>query len=318
MASGQSADPRVVWLNQGETERALVGGKGASLSQLSALGAPVPPAFALTTHAYRSFAAAHGLPRQASDVADHELAGLRARIEALPLPADLRDAVCREFAVCRNGADAVAVRSSATAEDSAEFSFAGLHDTLLDVRDETALERAILRCWASLWSDRAVTYRRAGGLASDEAAIAVVIQRLIRSDVSFVVFTADPVGGRAGHLVIAATWGLGEAVVSGLVVPDHIVIGPDGAVVEYTVGEKHLMVIPGAAPGDGAREVPVPRAMRTVPVLTEAQAREIGATARALSGKLGYPADIEGAYAGGTLYLLQVRPITTLERRTGG
>src|SRR4051812_14146649 len=131
MESLRSIDPRVVWLSFGEADRALVGGKGASLNRLFALGAPVPPAFALTTHAYRTFAAAHGLPRHASDVADRDLAGLRARIEALPLPADLRDTVCREFAVCKDGTEAVAVRSSATAEDSAEFSFAGLHDTIL-------------------------------------------------------------------------------------------------------------------------------------------------------------------------------------------
>jgi len=185
------------------------------------------------------------------------------------------------------------------------------------VRDEAGLERAITRCWASLWSDRAVTYRRAGGIAADEAAIAVVVQRLIRSDVSFVVFTEDPVSGRDGHLVIAATYGLGEAVVSGLVVPDHIVIGPDGGVIEYAIGEKHLMVIPGAMPGDGIREVPVPRAMRSVPALTEAQAIEVATTARALAGRLGYPADIEGAFSGGELFLLQIRPITTLGSRAG-
>jgi pyruvate,water dikinase len=138
---------------------------------------------------------------------------------------------------------------------------------------------------------------------------------LIQSDVSFVVFTADPVSGRDQHLVIAATWGLGEAVVSGLVVPDHVVVGPDGEVVEYTVGDKHLMVIPGARPEEGAREVPVPRALRMVPVLSDAQVTAIATMARELSPRLGYEADLEGAIAGGALYLFQARPITTLRPR---
>ena len=282
--------------------------------------APVPPAFAVTTHAYRDFARALGLPQRASDVTDADLPALRATIERACLPPGLRAQVEGAFATCQEmagGSCAVAVRSSATAEDSAEFSFAGLHDTVLDVRDLTGLERAITRCWASLWSERAVAYRRAGGMATDDAAIAVVVQQLVRSDVSFVVFTADPINGDDGHLVISATWGLGEAVVSGLVVPDHIVIGPDGGVLEYVVGGKHLMIIPGGAPGDGVREVPVPRALRGMRTLTDSQAMQVGAAARGVAGRLGFQADLEGAFAGDALYLLQARPITTLEPRPG-
>jgi len=162
-----------------------------------------------------------------------------------------------------------------------------------------------------------VAYRRARGLATDEAAIAVVVQALVASDVSFVVFTADPVSGNDDHLVIAATWGLGEAVVSGLVVPDHIVLGPDDAVLEYTVGDKQLMVIPGGDAGGGAREVSVPRALRIVPVLTAHQATAIGGVARDLSRRLGFQADIEGAITKGRIVLFQARPITTLEARAG-
>lgn len=315
MTVARVSAPVLVWLNDGVVDRELVGGKGASLSRLTELGARVPPAFALTTHAYERFAAWLGLPRRASEVSDSELPALRARIESAELPGDVRQIVAREFAVCQElaGAEcALAVRSSATAEDSAEFSFAGLHDTILDVRDFESLERAIVRCWASLWSDRAVTYRRASGIEADAAAIAVVVQQLIRSDVSFVVFTADPVSDRDEHLVIAATWGLGEAVVSGLVVPDHIVIGLDGEVVEHIIGDKHLMVIPGANPGDGVREAPVPRLLRTMPVMTAAQAMAIGAAARRLSERLGFHADIEGALCNGEIFFLQARPITTL------
>lgn len=305
----------VRWLDRGVVSRADVGGKGASLSQLAALGAPVPPAFALTTDAYRAFAAAHGVPARATDVDDNDLTALRARMLAAPVPGEVAAMIAEGHGTLRARAArevALAVRSSATAEDSAEFSFAGLHDTILDVRTPAALDAAIKRCWASLWSDRAVAYRRTGGLATDEAAIAVVIQQLVHSDVSFIVFTRDPVGNCPGHLVIDASWGLGEAVVSGLVVPDHIIVGPEDEIAEYTVGDKQVMVIPGASPGDGAREVAVPRVLRTAPALSEARVREIAALARSLSLRLGYDADLEGGIQDGRLYLFQARPITTL------
>ena len=315
MGTSLGPDHRLTWLNRGAVPRSAVGGKGASLSRLSQLGAPVPDAFALTTGAYLEFAIAHKIPLRASEINDAELPQLRDQIELASISIDLRNLVAREFAELQgNEGDSCsfAVRSSATAEDSSEFSFAGLHDTILDVRDLGTLERAVTKCWASLWSDRAVAYRRAGGLATDESGIAVVIQKLIRADVSFVVFTIDPVSNRSEHLVIAATWGLGEAVVSGLVVPDHIVIGPDGSIVEYIIGDKHQMVIPSDDPGGGVRELPVPRALRALPSLTDDQAVEVGRVARDISGRLGFPADLEGAFAGGKLYLLQARPITTI------
>ena len=315
MVDAPGAECLFVWLDAAPASRDLVGGKGASLSRLTALSAPVPPAFALTTHAYRLFAAAHGLPCRASEVADNDLPALRALIAGAAIPVPIVDIIMdgyRAFQVRAGGEIALAVRSSATAEDSEAFSFAGLHDTVLDVGTLPALEAAVKQCWASLWSERAVSYRRAGGLAADEAAIAVVVQQLVRSDVSFVAFTADPVGDRDGYLVVAATWGLGEAVVSGLVVPDHIVVGPDGQVVEYTVGDKHLMVIPGTRPEDGTREVSVPRALRMAPTLSTEQVSTIAAMARDLAPRLGYEADLEGAFSAGALYLFQARPITTL------
>lgn len=310
-------DPYLLWLQHSLAPRALVGGKGASLSRLTALGAPVPPAFALTTHAYREFADRLSLPTQTSSIADSDLPRVRAEIESTPLPpaiAELLASGFRAFEQECDGCPVLAVRSSATAEDSAAFSFAGLHDTVLDVRDVRELERAVKQCWASLWSERAVAYRRVGGIGTDEAEIAVVVQALIRSDVSFVAFAADPVNGKDDYVIISASWGLGEAVVSGLVVPDHIVIGPGGGVVEYLVGDKHRMVIPAPAGGQGIREVAVPRALRMVPVLTEPQATAIGAIARDLSHRLGFRADIEGAVAKGTVYLFQARPITTLSQ----
>lgn len=307
-------DRHVRWVDREVVGRSLVGGKGASLSQLAALGAPIPPAFALTTDAYRAFAVANAVPERATAVTDDELPALRARMMAAPVPAEVAGWIAESYGALAGQSQrdlAVAVRSSATAEDSAEFSFAGLHDTILDVRTQPALVAAIKQCWASLWSERAVAYRRLGGLATDDAAIAVVVQQLVHSDVSFVAFTSDPLGGE-GRLVIDASWGLGEAIVSGMVVPDHIVVGPDGEVMDYATGDKRLMIIPGAMPGEGVREVTVPRMLRTAPAVTPAQAMAIAAMARSLSTRLGFEADIEGGIHDGQIYLFQARPITTL------
>jgi rifampicin phosphotransferase len=305
----------VIWLNSGEPARSCVGGKAASLSRLVALGAPVPTAFAISTAAYAEFSDFHGFPRRVADVAAEHIEQLRTNILEAPFPVPIADSIRDAFhALARLAGDdlRLAVRSSATAEDSAAFSFAGLHDTVLDVRTLTALEAAIRRCWASLWSDRAVSYRRDGGLAEDISDIAVVVQQLIHSDVSFVAFAVDPVSGDQDTVVIDATWGLGESIVSGMVVPDHISVARDGRVLDYTVGSKHLMVIPGEHPGGGVREVPVPRLLQQIPALTPEQAQAIAGLARDLSTRLGYAADLEGGIVDGNLHLFQARPITTL------
>ena len=302
-----------VWLDQAPLTRDLVGGKGASLSQMAALGAPVPPAFAVTAPACATFMSCLGVPDFAT-VTPAGLPALQARILAAPLPADLAAALADGYAAFRDrlGGDvALAVRSSATTEDGSELSFAGQHDTILGVRTLPELEDAVRQCWASLWSERAVAYRQASQ-PDDVPSMAVVVQQMIPSDVSFIAFTEDPVGERQGHVVISASWGLGETLVSGLVTPDHVVVAPDGQVAEYVIGDKQLMIIPDAS-GSGTREAPVPRLMRSLPALSPAQAAEIAALVRPLAARLGYAADLEGAIAGGQVVLFQARPITTLD-----
>jgi phosphoenolpyruvate synthase/pyruvate phosphate dikinase len=308
-----------VRLDQAVFGRALIGGKGASLARLSALGAPVPPAYALTTNAYRAFSMSVGLPKDLHGTSERDLPVLRATLLERRLPARVARTIAHIHSELQAeaGSDvSLAVRSSATEEDSSAHSFAGLHDTVLDVQSLTDLEAAVRQCWASLWSDRAVSYRRARDRECDAGEIAVVIQQLVRSDISFIVFTVDPITGNEGHAVISASWGLGEAVVSGMVTPDHIVVGPSGEIVEHSVGCKELMVIPGDTPGSGTRVVKVPRMLQAVPVMSAAQASEIVGTARSISRRLGYPADLEGGIANGSLYLFQVRPITTLRRQS--
>ncbi len=308
-------DRFIVWLDQLITDRDLIGGKAASLGQLASLGAPVPSAFALTTRAHGEFITTNGLPRRVAEIAQDDLPWVRDTIMTAPMPASIASALARGYRafIDRMGTDiSLAVRSSGTTEDSAAFSFAGLHDTVLDVRTAEDLELAIRQCWMSLWSDRAVAYRLERGMATDVSDIAVVVQELVRSDVSFVAFTSDPVTNAGDRVVIDATWGLGESIVSGLVVPDHITIANDGDQPEYVIGDKHLMVIAGDESGGGTRAVPVPRSLRRQPVLSSSQARDIARIARNLSRRLGFEADLEGGIAGGTIHLFQARPITTL------
>ncbi|MCA9878100.1 MAG: PEP/pyruvate-binding domain-containing protein [Thermomicrobiales bacterium] len=303
----------IAWLDQVPLSRDLVGGKGASLSELMALGAAVPPAFAVTAPTCEAFLASLGFAGHAS-VVPTLLPALREQILTAPLPAGLVTALGEGLAAlqARAGAgSAVAVRSSATTEDGSEYSSAGQHDTILGVRTLPELETAVRQCWASLWSDRAMAYRQAAAPGA-EPCMAVVVQQLIPSDVSFIAFTEDPVGQRPGHVVISAAWGLGEALVAGLVTPDQVVVAPDGRVAEYVVGDKHLMVIPDVQ-GRGTREAPVPRLMRTQPALSAEQAVEIAGVARALATRLGYAADLEGAIANDAIMLFQARPITTLD-----
>ncbi|MFT4041328.1 MAG: PEP/pyruvate-binding domain-containing protein [Thermomicrobiales bacterium] len=308
MIASHSPYPPCVWLADTPPCRDLTGGKGASLSELMALGAPAPPAFAVTAPAYAAFVA--GLCVSAMDATP---AAMQRAMLTAPLPPALGAALAENWAAmqARAGADvALAVRSSATVEDGAEHSFAGQHDTILGVRTLPELEAALRQCWASLWSERAVSYRR-GALIAAEPQMAVVVQQMIRSDVSFIAFTDDPLGARPGCAVISAAWGLGESLVSGLVTPDQIVVAPDGAVVERQIGDKQIMVIPDAS-GAGTREVAVPRLLRTAPALTDAQAGAIATLAREVAGRLGYAADFEGAIANGEIVLFQARPITTL------
>jgi rifampicin phosphotransferase len=298
----------VVWLDGRPVSPALVGDKGASLSNLVALGAPVPPAFSLSTDAYAVMAEAAGLPVRPSDVSDDDLPAIRAVIEASPLPEDIRAALheaAGELSDLAGGEVSVVVRASHTEQDPTAF--AGQHDTLIDIRDADALEDAVKRCWASHWTRQAVASRRQAGRAVDHAGIAVVVQQMVRSDVSFVAFAADSISGPSDYVLINASWGLGDVLASSMITPDQVIADAHGAIHEYMIGEKAEMVMP-RADGPGTQSVPVPRVLRTVPVLGREQVRAIATMARQLSHALGYPADLEGAFVGSQLMLFQARP----------
>jgi len=307
---------------------AEVGGKAANLGEMTGAGLPVPPGFCLTTQAYREALRA-GQPDSAIGAVlsaletvppdDLEtLAELAARARAAVLDAGMPAAVERAVrdAYLRLGPDAaVAVRSSATAEDLPFASFAGQQDTYLNVVGADAVLEAVRKCWASLWTDRAVSYRASQGIDHATVSLAVVVQVLVDAATAGVLFTANPVTGRRHEAVIDASPGLGEAVVSGAVNPDHFVVDSvTGSITERRTGERTLVirplpgggterVTPGAAGSDGQGEA----------CLDDSRIRALAALGRRVEAHYGSPQDTEWAIDGdGKLWLTQARPITTL------
>ena len=204
----------------------------------------------------------------------------------------------------------MAVRSSALDEDGVSASFAGQHDTFLNVVGEQAVADAIAGCWRSVYSPHALDYRRRQGLPVDNVKMATLVQQLVPSEVSAVVFGANPITGNREEIAINASWGLGESIVAGTVTPDAFVIRKaDMAIVAAEIGEKASMTVP--VPG-GTQEIDVPTQSQMQPSITDEQAVEMARLAVELEAKMGWPVDIECAYYQGHLYLLQCRPITTI------
>jgi phosphoenolpyruvate synthase/pyruvate phosphate dikinase len=271
----------IVWL--GDTrchDRAVVGGKAAYLSQLAAAHR-VPPGFCLT--------AGGGAEENAELATAYDELAARSATTMPP----------------------VAVRSSALDEDGVGASFAGQHETYLNVMGLAAVAAAVQRCRASAFAPRALVYREAQGLAAvADTAVVVLVQQLVVADVSAVAFSANPVTGDGDELVVTASWGLGESIVGGTVTPDTYHLRKrDLGITTQQIADKTRMTV--AVPG-GAREVGVPQLLRRQPALTAEQVAAIGQLVLALEDRFGWPVDVECAFARNALYLLQCRPITTL------
>ncbi|ONI81184.1 phosphoenolpyruvate synthase [Actinosynnema sp. ALI-1.44] len=279
-----------------------VGGKAANLGELTRAGLPVPPGFCVTTDAYREVAAAAGAD------GSHDAATTRALILGTAMPDAISEAITRAYAAL--GADVpVAVRSSATAEDLPFASFAGQQDTYLNVVGIGDVLDAVRRCWASLWTDRAFAYRATNGIDNRTVRLAVVVQRMVQSEVAGVMFTADPVTGRRHEYVLDASPGLGEAVVSGAVNPDHFVVR-DGAIVERRLGDKRVVI--RSLPGGGTERLERESGAADACV-TDDQVIALAALGAEVERHYGAPQDTEWAIdAEGALWLTQSRPITTL------
>ena len=306
---------------------ALVGGKAANLGELLSAGLPVPEGFCLTTVAYRQAIVAHQalLPAlagvyaalNAAAGAGGEPSGIavlagkaRAAIEAAPVPAAVAEAVALAYRAL--GPDVpVAVRSSATAEDLPFASFAGQQDTYLNVVGVPAVLDAVRHCWASLWTDRATAYRASLGIDPSGVALAVVVQRMVDAQTAGVMFTANPLTGSRRQVVVDASPGLGESVVSGAVNPDHFVVDAlTGRVLEQELGAKGIEVRPVPGGGTHIRELPEDR---DTACLTESQLRALAGLGLQAQEHFGAPQDTEWAIdPAGTPWLTQSRPITTL------
>ncbi len=273
----------ILWLEEAATQNVdLVGGKAANLARLAATY-QVPPGFVVT----------NPLVNPAALLAAYHELGARLG-EAEP---------------------SVAVRSSAVDEDGADASFAGQHETYLNVTGAEAVAAAIARCWRSAHAERALDYRRRNGLSTQQIRLAVLVQALVPADVAGVVFSANPINRRRNEAVVTASWGLGESVVGGTVTPDTFVVKTDRTlrqterILSRQIADKQWMTI---ATPDGTQEVKVPSMLRALPSLSDEETLAMAQLALDLQATMGYPVDIECAYAGGKLYLLQCRPITTL------
>lgn len=331
-----TSSPYILPFAQCDKDQQLrVGGKCASLGAMTALGAPVPPGFAITTDAYTALINTDDVRQQidaalqqlvAGDVANEDGVSLRIRrlIEDTPLPPPIETAIREAYAnLCATVGMAdlpVAVRSSATAEDLPNASFAGQQDTYLWVVGADAVIAHVRKCWASLYTTRAIVYRHDRGFDHEKVAMAVAVQKMVNARAAGVAMTLNPINGDRSKVVIDASWGLGEAVVSGEVTPDNFVVDKVVfAIVQKTISVKHMEIVP-----DVVERCTVHRAIegyrQTEPCLTSDEVIAIAKMARHLEKQYKAPQDIEWALdadlpAGSNLMLLQSRPETVWSQK---
>jgi pyruvate,water dikinase len=316
----------IVWLDAPEARDRHTGGKGASLVALNRHGFPVPPGFVIAAEGYQRFVVANDLAPEIERllatpdlrlpaVCREAVLPLVERLERATLPPDLAAEVGAAHAdLRRRGGGVVAVRSSALSEDGAGASSAGLYDTYLNLRTPAAVLDAVRRCYASLWTRRAVQYRAVKGLDGRAEAMAVVVMALVPAETAGVAFTANPVTGDRDQIVINASWGLGEAVVSGRVTPDTFVLDKRTlAVIARQVFPKEIEVVPDPAGASGTvqRAVGADRASRAT--LDDECLQAIGEICRRIESCFAGPMDVEWAISqGSSFYVLQARPVTGL------
>lgn len=318
----------VVWFSEvGKEDVGLVGGKGANLGELTRAAIPVPPGFVVTADTYFRFIQQNGL----EPVIRKELFGLnvhdsrmlneraeniRRRIMEAPMPAHIADEIRQAYRELGEGP--VAVRSSATAEDLPEASFAGQQSTFLNVVGEDNVVRAVQACWASLFEARAIFYREESGYDHTKVGLAVPVQKMVQSEISGVMFTVEPVTSDRNKITIEAVYGLGEGIVSGEISPDLYIVDKESLRIHSKTVTPQERMIARRQGGDGSHEggnawVDVPGELRERQKLTDDQIRELARIGRSVEEHYGSPQDIEWAFEKGQFYLTQARPVTTLK-----
>ena len=319
------ASSDIVWFDQiSKNDVPLVGGKGANLGEMTRARIPVPAGFVVATSAYRRFMEQAGLDATLSELLGNLDVSDTAKLTAISdqvrrsmltasMPGDIASAITESYTSLGGGL--VAVRSSATAEDLKEASFAGLQATYLNVEGETDVVDAVQRCWASLFEGRAIFYRQQQGFDHLSVDLAVPVQKMVQSETSGVMFTIDPITADRARVMIEAVWGLGEAAVSGMVTPDSYIASKDPlAVLESSTIPQHEQLVYSPDETDEAGEhntwQPVPAAHQDQPKLNEDQVRELTSLGIRLEEHYGAPQDVEWAWADGGFQVLQTRPVT--------
>jgi pyruvate,water dikinase len=312
----------IAWFKEASREDVeRVGGKGANLGELTRGGFPVPPGFIITTKAYRQLLDRGGLHSAIEErLTGLSMTGMAAQtaaaeeiklmIESAEVQLELREEI--EAACGQLAGGPLAVRSSATAEDLADASFAGQQATLLNVRRENIVA-AVRTCWASLFESQAIAYRAARDFVHLEAAMAVVVQEMVQAARSGVTFTVHPVTGDNSRMVIEAVYGLGEAIVSGIVTPDTYIVAKDTLAIEerdVNRQERKLVMNPTAEGDEPNSWVAVPANKAGGQKLTDTEIVALAALGNRIEAYYGSPQDIEWAEKNGTFFILQARPVT--------
>lgn len=321
----------IVWLSDiSKKDIPLAGGKGANLGELVRNNFPVPPAFVVSAEAYFDFVKSTGIVGriiktidainvESSSELEKETRKIRELIASTPMGSGLETEIKKAYAgmggkkagAAGSGDACVAVRSSATAEDLPEASFAGQQETYLNVVGREDVVDAVKKCWASLFTARATYYRRRNNFSTANVGIAVIVQKMVNSDVSGVMFTADPNGDRT-KIVIEAGYGLGEAVVSGSITPDQYVVGKEtGSIAGKKLSVQEWLI---TRAGRGTKRVDVPASKKSMQKLTDAKIVELAKIGKRIEEHYRSPQDIEWALEGQALYIVQSRPITTLNK----
>ena len=305
-------------------DRATVGGKAVGLSRMTAGGVPVPPGFTVTTQAYIDFVDTNNLENTMDSLLDtidfvdpDSIEAVSSQVRAHIMGATVPKSVFEEIATAYGQLGDnlfVAVRSSGTAEDMGDASFAGLYDSFLEIRGIDDVVDAVQRCWASLWTARCLSYRNHLGINHRQALVAVVVQEMVNAELAGVLFTANPLNARTDEIVINSAFGLGESIASGIVTPDEYILDQDTLAVKRSIiGAKEFRISRNPdGPGTVQREnTPAEKSVSTLSAMQAEDLAKFGRRAVVLAG--GLPQDLEWAYRDGEFFILQSRDITGAE-----
>jgi pyruvate,water dikinase len=315
--------PIIAWFKEVTKEDIpLVGGKGANLGEMTNAGIRVPPGYNITVEGYDRFVESAGLHDKimkkldALNVDDTAAlqkvsAEIRKIIEAAPIPKDLQKLITDAYDKSIKGAphQFVAVRSSATAEDLPEASFAGQQETFLNVKGHEMLLDSVRKCWSSLFTPRAIFYRVQHNFKHSEVKLSVVVQRMVNSEISGIMFTSDVTLGKP-YCLIEAGWGLGEMVVSGTITPDTYIVKKKSMKIHNKIlGKQHELMIRNDEGGSIRLEVPEDK--KAAQKASDEMILEVARSGNTIEKHYGKPMDVEWAVEADTLYILQARPVTT-------